>query len=132
MGHYVDRRYHKSYNSTWADKVVNWLQIVTSWKCSLKISNLAAFIRSFVGLNQDAVNKKFGEYLNSNTFNSQQQEFIHTIINYVRENGDIELSDIVNTEPFNNYDINEMFGTNINAVVEIVNVLHGSVTTDVA
>ena len=46
--------------------------------------------------------------------------------------GDIELSDIVNTEPFNNYDINEMFGTNINAVVEIVNVLHGSVTTDVA
>ena len=49
-----------------------------------------------------------------------------------RENGDIELSDIVNTEPFNNYDINEMFGTNINAVVEIVNVLHGSVTTDVA
>ena len=99
---------------------------------STSILNLAAFIRSLVGLNQDAVNKKFGEYLNSNTFNSQQQEFIHTIINYVRENGDIELSDIVNTEPFNNYDINEMFGTNINAVVEIVNVLHGSVTTDVA
>ncbi|MCR5202333.1 MAG: hypothetical protein K6D02_04485, partial [Lachnospiraceae bacterium] len=91
------------------------------------IGNLAAFIRSLIGLNQDAVNKKFGEYLSGNKLNSQQQEFIKTIINYVRENGDIEVSDIVNSEPFNNYDINEMFGENINIVVSVVNVLHGSV-----
>ena len=96
------------------------------------ITNLAAFVRSLIGLSQEAVNEKFGEYLNGNTFNSQQQEFIMTIINYVRENGDIELSDIVNTEPFNNYDINEMFGVNIQAIVGIVNVLHNSVVAEAA
>ena len=96
------------------------------------IENLAVFIRSLVGLSQEAVNKKFGEYLNGNTFNSQQQEFILTIINYVRENGDIELSDMVNTEPFNNYDLSEMFGVNLTAVIDIVNVLHDSIVAEAA
>lgn len=91
------------------------------------IKNLAAFVRSLIGLSQEAVNKKFGDYLNGNTFNSQQQEFIFTIINYVRENGDIELEDMVNTEPFNNYDLNEMFGVNLTTVVSIVKTLHDSV-----
>ena len=77
------------------------------------IGNLAAFVRSLIGLSQEAVNVKFGEYLSGNLLNSQQQqEFLHTIINYVRENGDVELADMVNSEPFNNYDLNEVFGVN--------------------
>ena len=96
------------------------------------IENLAVFIRSLIGLSQEAVNEKFGEYLNGNTFNSQQQEFILTIINYVRENGDIELDDMVNTEPFNNYDLSEMFGVNLTAVKEIVKVLHDSIVAEAA
>lgn len=96
------------------------------------IENLAAFVRSLIGLSQEAVNKKFGDYINGNTFNSQQQEFILTIINYVRENGDIELEDMVNTEPFNNYDLNEMFGVNLTTVVSIVKTLHESVVVAVA
>ena len=96
------------------------------------LSNLAAFVRSLIGLNQEVVNEKFGEYLNGNTFNSQQQEFIHTIINYVRANGDIEVQDIVNEEPFNNYDLNEMFGVDLQTVVGIVNELHNSVVAKVA
>ena len=78
------------------------------------------------------MNEKFGKYLDGNTFNSQQQEFIITIINYVRENGDIELEDMVNTEPFNNYDLNEMFGVNLKDLVGIVNTLHDSVVVKVA
>lgn len=96
------------------------------------IENLAAFVRSLIGLSQEAVNEKFGEYLDGNTFNSQQQEFIMTIINYVRENGDIELEDMVNTEPFNNYDLNEMFGVELAKVVGIVNLLHNSVVAKAA
>lgn len=96
------------------------------------IVNLAAFVRSLIGLSQEAVNEKFGEYLDGNIFNSQQQEFIMTIINYVRENGDIELSDMVNTEPFNNFDLNEMFGVELSKVVWIVNLLHDSVAAGVA
>ncbi|MCR4717749.1 MAG: hypothetical protein K5656_11285, partial [Lachnospiraceae bacterium] len=96
------------------------------------IENLAAFVRSLIGLSQESVNEKFGEYLDGNVFNSQQQEFIMTIINYVRENGDIELEDMVNTEPFNNYDLNEMFGVELSKVVGIVKVLHDSVVAKVA
>ena len=98
----------------------------------LDIGNLAAFVRSLIGLSQEAVNEKFGEYLSGNTFNSQQQEFIRTIINYVRENGDVELADMVNSEPFNNYDLNELFGVNLQAIVAIVNVLHNSVVVKAA
>ncbi len=96
------------------------------------IENLAAFVRSLIGLSQEAVNEKFGEYLDGNMFNSQQQEFIMTIISYVRENGDIELADMVNTEPFNNYDLNDMFGVNLSTVVGIVNTLHESIVTKAA
>ena len=88
------------------------------------IGNLAAFVRSLIGLIQEAVNVKFGEYLNGNLLNSQQQEFVRTIINYVRENGDVELADMVNTEPFNNYDLNEIFGVNLPAMIAVVRTLH--------
>lgn len=60
--------------------------------------------------------------------NSRQQEFVKTIINYVRENGDVELSDLVNNEPFNNYDLHGLFGTDLPKVVSIVSLLHEAVT----
>ena len=111
-----------------------WTELgsLEEYKETTNIENLAAFVRSLIGLSQEAVNVKFGEYLDGNKFNSQQQEFIMTIINYVRENGDIEVQDMVNTEPFNNYDLTEMFGVEIEAVVGIVNTLHNSVTVDAA
>lgn len=88
------------------------------------IGNLAAFVRSLIGLSQEAVNVKFGEYLSGNLLNFQQQEFVRTIINYVRENGDVELFDMVNSEPFNNYDLNEIFGINLPAMISVVRTLH--------
>ena len=63
-----------------------------------------------MGLEQKAINEKFGEYLNDNVLNAQQQEFIKTIISYVNENGDIEASDLLNTSPFDDQDILELFG----------------------
>lgn len=93
--------------------------------------NLAAFVRSLVGLNQDAINEKFSEYLNDNTFNSMQQEYIRTIINYVRVNGDMERSDVVNKEPFNNYDLMELFGARYETVIHIVNKLHEPIAVTV-
>ena len=88
------------------------------------IGNLAAFVRSLIGLSQEAVNVKFSDYLSGNLLNSQQQEFVRTIINYVRENGDVELADMVNSEPFNNYDLNEVFGVNLPAMIAVVQTLH--------
>lgn len=91
------------------------------------IGNLAAFVRSLIGLSQEAVNVKFSDYLSGNLLNSQQQEFVRTIINYVRENGDVELADMVNSEPFNNYDLNEVFGVNLPSMIAVVRTLHDAV-----
>lgn len=91
------------------------------------IDNLAVFVRSLIGLSQEAVNEKFGEYLNDNILNAQQQEFIRAIINYVRENGDISREDLIEKSPFDNYDILTLFGDNITSVLTIVGILHDSV-----
>lgn len=96
------------------------------------MDNLAAFVRSLVGLSQKAVNEKFGEYLNGTVLNSVQQEFVHAVINYVRENGDVKREDMVNTAPFNNYDLTAIFGVQIRDIIKVVDVLHNSITTAVA
>ena len=92
------------------------------------IDNLAAFIRSIVGIEQDAINEKFGEFLSGNTFNSQQQEFVKSIIDYVRENGDIEAEDLIEKSPFDGYDIITMFGTQAQILRNIVDIMHNSIT----
>lgn len=105
----------------------NELGTKTDYAKTTQTENLAVFIRSLVGLNQQAINEKFGQYLNENVLNSQQQEFIKTIINYVNENGDIETEDLLNTAPFDDQDILELFGEKIKILNLIVNTVHGVV-----
>ncbi|SCY69550.1 type I restriction enzyme, R subunit [Lachnospiraceae bacterium XBB2008] len=88
------------------------------------IQNLAAFVRSLKGINQTVVNQKFGEYISGTQFNSRQQEFIKLIIEYVRQNGDIELAVIVNAEPFISFGVTETFGERIDIVKRVVSTLH--------
>lgn len=89
--------------------------------------NLAVFIRSLVGLEQSVINEKFGDFLSGNVLNPQQQEFVKTIIDYVRENGNIELSDLANTSPFNEYPILDIFGENITILQTIVKTFNNAV-----
>ena len=106
-----------------------WEELGTKeeYESSTDIDNLAAFVRSLIGLSQEAINEKFGEYLNGNVLNAQQQEFIRAIINYVRENGDIRKEDLLEKSPFDNYNIISLFGDNISSLLTIVGILHDSV-----
>lgn len=90
--------------------------------------NVAVFVRSLVGLDQAIINKKFGEYLSGGNYNSMQQEFIRTIINYVRENGDITKEDLITTSPFDNYDLLGLFGDRVAAVINVVSMFHDSIS----
>lgn len=90
-------------------------------------SNLAAFIRSIVGIEQEAINEKFSEYLNSNILTSKQQEFVKSIINYVRQNGDITKQDLVDTAPFSDFDVLGLFNDKIDILLSVVNNLHESI-----
>lgn len=105
----------------------NELGTKSDYAKTTKTENLAVFIRSLVGLSQQAINEKFGEYLNENVLNAQQQEFVRTIINYVNENGDIEAEDLLNTSPFDDQDLVELFGDKLKILSYIVNTMHNVV-----
>ncbi len=89
--------------------------------------NLAAFIRSIVGIDQEAINKKFSRYLNSNILSSKQQEFVKSIINYVQQNGDITKQDLVDKSPFSDFDVVELFNDKIDALINVIDNLHETI-----
>ena len=92
-----------------------------------KEENLAVFIRSIVGIEQEAINQKFAEYLNTNILSSKQQEFVKSIINYVRQNGDITKQDLVDKSPFSDYDVVGLFNDKIDVLLNVINNLHESI-----
>ncbi|MDD7282125.1 MAG: type I restriction-modification enzyme R subunit C-terminal domain-containing protein [Erysipelotrichaceae bacterium] len=89
-----------------------------------KLDNLAVFIRSIIGIDQNAVNEKFSEYLDENTLSAEQMEFIHSIINYARENGDVTKQDLVEESPFDSINVLDLFSENAYVVANVVNQLH--------
>lgn len=107
-----------------------WEELGTKseYESTTDIDNLAVFIRSIVGIEQEAINRKFGEFLSGNLFNSQQQEFVKAIIDYVRENGDIQVEDLLEKQPFDSCDIVAMFGQQVSIVRNIIDIMHNSVT----
>lgn len=107
-----------------------WQELGTAdeYHSSTETDNLAAFIRSIVGIEQTAINEKFGEFLSGNILSARQQEFVKAIIDYVRENGDIVAEDLIEKSPFDNYDIVSLFGSNVPIVANIVNAIHNSIT----
>ncbi|MBE6374320.1 MAG: DEAD/DEAH box helicase [Lentisphaerae bacterium] len=105
-----------------------WHQLGTRDEYVAEAENktLAVFIRSLIGLDQDAVNQKFGEFLNGNVLNSQQQEFVKAIIEYVRVNGNISKEDLFR-DPFADYNVADLFGDKLSVVIEIINTVQGAV-----
>ena len=74
-----------------------------------------------------AVNKVFSDYLSKYNFNPAQEEFLHRIVTYVLQNGDIVPSNLFENAPFTNLDYTEIFEDNADAVFELINVLHGAI-----
>lgn len=95
-----------------------------------KEENLAVFIRSIVGIEQSAINEKFSEFLNTNILNAKQQEFVKSIISFVQQNGDITNKDLVETSPFNEIDVVELFSDKVSLLLRVINYLHDSIVTN--
>lgn len=62
--------------------------------------NVAAFIRSLIGVDRGEALNKFSDFLSDNTLNAEQEDFLNTIVQYVCENGDITKEIVVNEAPF--------------------------------
>jgi type I restriction enzyme R subunit len=62
--------------------------------------NVAMFIRSVIGVDRKEAVERFSRFLSGAVLNSEQEEFLMTIISYVCENGDITKEIVVNEYPF--------------------------------
>lgn len=89
--------------------------------------SVAVFIRSIVGIDRKVAVRRFADFLSGHVLNSEQEEYLKTIIDYVCLNGDITLDDIIGKSPFDSFDWSETFGEYVGCVRDYVNVLHGSI-----
>ena len=62
--------------------------------------NVAILIRSLIGVDRKVAMQRFGSFISGVELNSEQEEFLMTVISYVCENGDITKEIVVNEPPF--------------------------------
>ncbi|MCQ2613734.1 MAG: DEAD/DEAH box helicase family protein [Treponemataceae bacterium] len=88
---------------------------------------LGVFVRRIVGMNPEAVTKLLSEYLAKYNFNSEQEDFLHHIVTFVLQNGDIEVKNLIKDDPFKSWDFTELFNGNVVPVTEFVSYLHRAI-----
>ena len=71
--------------------------------------------------------EEFSKFLSGTSLNSLQEEYVKTIITYVCQNGDITLENLINTEPFSEYEWIDTFGQSFVAVRNFVVKMHNIV-----
>lgn len=89
---------------------------------------VAVFIRSIIGVDRAVALKMFSQFIDENDLNSEQEEYLKTIINYVCENGDIKVDTLINNSPFSDYDAVEVWGQNLQSVGKYIERLHRAIT----
>ena len=89
--------------------------------------SVGAFIRAQIGVDRHHAMEEFSKFLSDTSLNSLQEEYVKTIITYVCQNGDITLENLVNTEPFSEYEWMDTFGQNFIAVRDFVNRIHNTI-----
>lgn len=99
-----------------------------------EISNelsFGVFVRMIVGIDKERILALMAKYQSQYNFNSRQQEFLHQIVDYVLENGDIVPDDLINAEPFKHQEYNDIF-ENTTPLYGFINLLHSSVFASVS
>lgn len=87
-------------------------------------SPLLPFLRVQTGIADEAIQTKFGTFLNPAELNVQQLAYMNQIVSYARENGDIVFLDLQKVSPFCDVDIVALFGPKIAHIKTLINGLH--------
>ena len=89
---------------------------------------LLPFLRIQTGINDAAIQTKFGTFFNSDVLDKAQLAFMSQIIDYARTNGDITAADLLKVSPFCDMDIMGLFGAEkFGYVKQLINGLHKTV-----
>ena len=81
-------------------------------------------MRVQVGIADEAIQTKFGAFLNHDVLDDRQFAYLQQIIHYAKENGDIVFLDLQRVSPFCDVDIMELFGPKIAHIKTLINGLH--------
>ncbi len=86
--------------------------------------SVAAFVRSIVGVDREKALELYSKYLNDSPLNSEQEEYVKCVLDYVCSNGDILPATLYKEEPFSDWDLQSFFNTSTPAFVSYVRKLH--------
>ena len=85
---------------------------------------VSKLVRKIVGLDRQAANEAFSEFLNNETLNTKQLHFIKLIIDYVVVNGLVEDNTVLTEDPFRSVGtITELFGDNLDEARKLIGVV---------
>ena len=85
---------------------------------------LLSYLRKRVGISETAIEAKLGHILKDPSLSNEQLAFIEQVVEYARVNGDIEAKTLLQTSPFNSYDLNVLFGEKLTLLKELLDTLH--------
>ena len=91
-------------------------------------TNIAAFLRTIIGIDQDEALRKYRELVNNAELTRMQEEYLRTIIRYVSQNGDIRKEILVNQQPFNSINVAGLFGDKATTLVTYVDMIHNAIS----
>ena len=86
--------------------------------------SVAAFVRSIVGVDREKALELYSKYLNDSPLNSEQEEYVKCVLDYVCSNGDILPATLYKEEPFSDWDLQSFFNVETPAFVSYVRKLH--------
>lgn len=88
---------------------------------------VAIFIRSMIGVDVVKARELFSQFLSDVTLNSLQEQYVSDIINYVRENGDIEPLDLFRSEALKTKQWNKVFPNELPQLGNFMRELHARI-----
>ena len=91
---------------------------------------MLAFLRANIGISDYAIESKFGSFLNEDELDEKQLAYCYQMIQYVRQNGDITGTVLINEKPFSDESAFDLFGDKMNYVKELLDGLHKPVVED--
>ena len=99
----------------------NELGSVKDYKLEYGDMPVGKLVRKIVGMDRQALEIEFNEFLQNNRLNSKQIDFIRQIIEYIAVNGFLEDRSILTKSPFvNQGGISELFKSNMSEVSLII------------
>ena len=82
-------------------------------------------VRKILGLDRNAANEAFSEFLNNKSFNSSQIHFVKLIVDYIVKNGFIEDNKILTEDPFRSVgSIIDLFPNNVSERAKLIKTIN--------